>query len=287
MYGKQDLSAHDRDSFAPDRFERNGYLDFFDPAQVDRSTEFGKQLPPERSLDGATWTLYDIVGPNTTTYTDTGRSAGTLYYYRVTAFNTTEGTSAASNIAAATTFPSIAAKICATKVGPDHTWARFPSVARSGTQWAAAWSERTSATNDEIYFRLMNDDGTFAASPAVQITNNDMMSILPALRWNGSRFGLLWFEHMRGPNGELRSKPYFSLLDSSGAKIRSEVRIPEPDRVGWLNYDAEPELVWDGTGWGFFSILGSSSLRMFTTTDWMNMETLCPFPGPDHNYSGF
>lgn len=226
-------------------------LNWTDP----QSTETSFQL--ERSLNGTTWAPFDVVGPNTTTYTDVGRSAGTLYYYRVTARNASE--SAASNIAVATTFPSVAAKICATKVSPDHTWARYPSVARSSTQWAMAYNERVSETNDEIFFRLVNNDGTFAA-PAVRITNNDTMSQLPALRWNGSHFGLLWFEHMRGPNGEWRSKPFFSLLDSTGAKIRSDVRIPEPDRIDWLNYDGEPELVWDGTGWGVFLSLGSSSL---------------------------
>lgn len=226
-------------------------LNWTDP----QSTETSFQL--ERSLNGTTWTPFDMVGPNTTTYTDTGRSAGTLYYYRVTARNASE--SATSNIAVATTFPSVAAKICATKASPDHTWARYPSVARSATQWAMAYTERISATNDEIFFRLVNNDGTFAA-PAVRITNNDMMSQLPALRWNGSHFGLLWFEHMRGADGEFRSKPFFSLLDSTGAKIRSDVRIPEPDRIDWLNYDGEPELVWDGSGWGLFLSVGSSSL---------------------------
>jgi hypothetical protein len=52
----------------------------------------------ERSIDGASFTLLQTVGANTTAYTDTGLSSGQRYYYRVRAFNG-GGSSAYSNVA--------------------------------------------------------------------------------------------------------------------------------------------------------------------------------------------
>jgi hypothetical protein len=60
----------------------------------------------ERSDDGGgSWTqIHDTAAPNVTTYSDTGLDAGTTYWYRVYAYNTTDGTvSSYSNVASATT----------------------------------------------------------------------------------------------------------------------------------------------------------------------------------------
>jgi hypothetical protein len=51
----------------------------------------------ERSLNGTTFQQVASVGGNVTTYTDPNRTAGTLYYYRVRAYNT-GGTSAYSSV---------------------------------------------------------------------------------------------------------------------------------------------------------------------------------------------
>ena len=41
----------------------------------------------ERSLNGSTWSQIGSVGADVTTYTDTGLTAGTRYYYRIRAYN--------------------------------------------------------------------------------------------------------------------------------------------------------------------------------------------------------
>jgi hypothetical protein len=54
-----------------------------------------------RSLDGNTWTLISTVGTNGTSFTDTGLTPGTTYFYRVRSFNGS-GSSAYSNRVSAT-----------------------------------------------------------------------------------------------------------------------------------------------------------------------------------------
>ena len=66
------------------------------------NNESGFQI--QRSSDGVTFRLIAAVGANVTTYTDSGRTAGTTYYYRVRAYNSA-GYSAPSNVASATTLP--------------------------------------------------------------------------------------------------------------------------------------------------------------------------------------
>jgi titin len=55
----------------------------------------------ERSTDGSSWGAVITVGVGVTSYTDTGRTAGQLYYYRVKAINA-NGSSTYSNTSTAT-----------------------------------------------------------------------------------------------------------------------------------------------------------------------------------------
>jgi hypothetical protein len=55
-----------------------------------------------RSLDGITWTLLVKLGPGVTSYSNTGLSSGTTYWYKVRAYNGV-GDSAYTNVANATT----------------------------------------------------------------------------------------------------------------------------------------------------------------------------------------
>jgi hypothetical protein len=66
------------------------------------NNESGFQI--QRSGNGVNFALIATVDANVTTYTDSGRTAGTTYYYRARAFNSS-GNSALSNVASATTLP--------------------------------------------------------------------------------------------------------------------------------------------------------------------------------------
>jgi hypothetical protein len=56
----------------------------------------------ERSLNGSSWSEIDTVASNINSYTDTGLSSETTYYYQVNAFNA-NGDSAYTNSTSATT----------------------------------------------------------------------------------------------------------------------------------------------------------------------------------------
>lgn len=62
------------------------------------SNETGFRI--QRSLNGSTWSTLATVGANTTSYPDTSPTPGTLYYYRVIAYNSA-GDSPPSNVASA------------------------------------------------------------------------------------------------------------------------------------------------------------------------------------------
>ena len=66
------------------------------------NNETGFQI--QRSTNGVNFALIATVGANVTTYTNNGLTAGTTYYYRIRAFNSS-GNSALSNVASATTTP--------------------------------------------------------------------------------------------------------------------------------------------------------------------------------------
>jgi hypothetical protein len=98
----------------------------------------------ERSPDGATsWTQIATVGANITTYSNTGLSASTKYYYRIRATNSL-GDSAYSNTASATT----AAQTSTTTqnlILSGDTWKYLDT----GTNQSTAW--RTTTFNDATW----------------------------------------------------------------------------------------------------------------------------------------
>lgn len=205
----------------------------------------------ERSPDfGATWAPIAIAGSNTITFTDSTLAPGTTYSYRVVAI-TPSGDASPSNIATASTFPATTAKTCLQPVSPYHSTARAPSVAWNGTQWAMVWSERTGGREDDLFLTFLDANGAMTGSPK-QITNAEMGSFRAALRWNGTKFGVMWIELHRGAAGEAVNEYRFALLDAMGNVIRTDVTIPRPAPVEFSSQSFDPQLSWDGTAWSFF-----------------------------------
>ncbi len=203
----------------------------------------------DRSEDGGgSWSTIATVGPDDTEYSDPGLTPTMLYFYQVTATN--GGADApTSNLAWAETFPASAVKVCIQQVSSDHSWMRFPSPAHNGTLWANTFYERSNSTNDDVYFQFHDAWGN-PASGWVSLSETDMMSRFPTLRFNGNRFGVLWTEHMRDGEGHITSNNFFGLLDANGQVIRKKVRMFDQVPLGGLNNDLEWAYDWDGGGWG-------------------------------------
>jgi len=87
----------------------------------------------------------------------------------------------------------------------------------------------------------------------VHVTQSDNLSRFPIIRWNGTHFGVIYFENLRLPNGDSATSTNFALLDSAGNVLRSGVRLYNAN-LGFLSSNAEIPFVWDGTGWGVFTI---------------------------------
>jgi hypothetical protein len=100
-----------------------------DLAWVDNSSnEDGFKI--ERSTDGVNFTQIAAAPANATTYSNTGLTASTLYYYRVFAYNTAGNSASPSNTASATTLappaPNAPSGLTATAVSTSQinlTWA--------------------------------------------------------------------------------------------------------------------------------------------------------------------
>ena len=106
------------------------------------STESGFRV--ERSTNGSTFTQIASTGANVTTFTDTSLTAGTLYYYRVRAYNGA-GNSVYSNVASATTAASTSPP--AAPAGPSPA-----NNATNVTATTVSWSASAGATSYDLYF---------------------------------------------------------------------------------------------------------------------------------------
>ncbi len=220
-------------------------LTWTDPA----SDETGFRV--ERSADGTSFSAVEILPANATTYSNSGLSAGTLHYYRVVTLRS-GSESPPSNVAAATTFASTAAKVCPTTVGSFHGNATGPSVTWNGTDWAAAWSDTRDDQRAEIWFqRLASATGAPQGSP-VRVTTSGTGTGNHTLRWNGSAYGLLFREGLSSLDGGANSALRFALLDANGTKLRGDLVIPL-DHTGFrVGLGGEAPLLWNGSGWGVF-----------------------------------
>ncbi len=205
----------------------------------------------ERSFDGGSnWGSVNIVGADVNSHLDQPLNPQQVVHYRIVALYPTD--SATSAMAAAMTWPQGPTNICSQQIGPYHPAAQYMSVAHNGTQWAAAWSDRRDGKLEDIYFQLLDDTTGAPVGSPVLVTQTDMMTRFPVLRWNGTHFGLLYSEHMRDEAGNVGSTYNFALLDSSGSLLRTGAVLRPGTTGGFLHSSLNLPFAWDGTGWGVF-----------------------------------
>jgi hypothetical protein len=118
-----------------------------------------------------------------------------------------------------------------------------PSLAWTGTNFAIAWTDHRDG-NAEIYFARIDTSGHKIGAD-VRITNTSIESTRPKLAWNGTEFGLVWFD----------SAHYFMRLDSNGAALAPPKPIvPSPGLA---------DLVWTGTEYRLAGAAGAVRLDPF------------------------
>ena len=218
-------------------------LTWTDPNQ----NETGFRL--ERSVDGTIWAPVATPLANDTSYLDAGLAPATLYYYRlVTRVGASD--SHVSNVATASTFPAIAAKVCRQRLGTG--WEAAYNVALTsagGGQWAATWLDSEPGVEDRVMFRRLDANGGPLGAP-LQLSSPGIPGRQPTLAWNGSRFGALWLDHKRAADGTLPYSFSFALLDASGNVLRPHAVTTSAAPFG--TNVLEPVMLWDGSGWGIF-----------------------------------
>ncbi|MBK9138012.1 MAG: fibronectin type III domain-containing protein [Verrucomicrobia bacterium] len=121
------------------------------------ANETGFQV--ERSLNGTSWSPAFQVAANVTSSIDTGRTANTLYYYRVIAFNA-GGSSVPSGTASATTLPN-----------PPAAPANLTATAVSPTQINLAWQDlANNETGFQVERSIAGGAWTLAATLGANVT---------------------------------------------------------------------------------------------------------------------
>ncbi len=110
-----------------------------------------------RSTDGTNFAQVATAGINAVSYSNTGLSGNTKYYYKVYSYNTA-GNSAASNVASDITAPQAPSALTAVSQGG------------SATTWDKVNLSWTDNANSEVGFKI--ERGTAAAGPFTQIATN-------------------------------------------------------------------------------------------------------------------
>ena len=112
----------------------------------------------DRSSDGVNFSSLVWLDANTTSYSNTGRSPSTTYYYRVSSYNA-QGSSVFSNIASATTPSALAA--------PSN----LSATAISGARVDLTWVDNSSVESGfKVYRSTDNVTFTFLGSTAQNVT---------------------------------------------------------------------------------------------------------------------
>jgi hypothetical protein len=124
------------------------------------------------------------------------------------------------------------------RVTQDAGVSVYPSVAWNGSEYGLVWRDDRDG-NEEIYFARIDAAGAKVGSDR-RITNATGASGWPNLVWNGSEYGLSWYDERDG-NREI----YFTRLQATGNKSRPDVRVTDDPATSSL-----PTLVWTGEEWG-------------------------------------
>jgi hypothetical protein len=129
-----------------------------------------------------------------------------------------------------------------TPVGDPGTVATgTQAIAWDGSTFGIAWNDSRSG-NPEIYFARISATGTKVGTD-IRVTSDSASSYRPTLVWNGTAFGVAWFDDRDGSFAA-----YFALLDRDGQKLAGDLRVPDPG-THFTDTVVSPILAWTGSEW--------------------------------------
>jgi hypothetical protein len=103
----------------------------------------------------------------------------------------------------------------------------------TGDRFGIAWSDRRDARgatlNYEVYFNLINPDGT-KRLPDVRLTHADGFSINSSLAWTGSEFVVVWQDD--GMNAAGRNEIFGQRISLAGAPVGGNIRLVDDQGTG-------------------------------------------------------
>jgi fibronectin type 3 domain-containing protein len=121
----------------------------------------------QRSTNGVTFAVLINVAANVTTYTDSGLTPGTTYYYRVGSFNfcghSNDGTASATTLPSSTPTPTPTP--CQAPAAPTN----LVATATSSSQIALSWTDNS---NNEMGFRIQRSTNGITFGVLVNVGAN-------------------------------------------------------------------------------------------------------------------
>ncbi len=81
----------------------------------------------------------------------------------------------------------------------------MPDIAWTGSQYGICWDDLR-ISNEEIYFAIVSPAGV-KASTDLRVTSATQYSVMPAIEWSGSEFGIAWEDNRDG-----NFETYFTLI---------------------------------------------------------------------------
>jgi titin len=228
------------------------------------SNESGFRL--ERSVDALTWTQVAALGSNVVTYTDSGLSSATTYYYRVRAWNA-GGDSAWSNLANATTLAPLVTVTFQGLGGEDGFILEASETANTGSTAYASDSNGSAVRSGDNYqdrqYRSIVSFDTSSLPDGATIVSAKLRLRRGALAGTNpfETHGICWVD-IKGGSG----------FNGSSALSKEDFEAPaDAARVGTLSNapttDAWSEAVIGSAGLPFVNRTGRTQFRFYFDLD--------------------
>ena len=117
------------------------------------------------------------------------------------------------------------------------------TVAWTGSVAGISWEDDT-YMNPGVHFTLYEGGGWPPAVHEVRMNDYTSSATWTHMEWSGSRFGLVWADN-RNPGTGIEYEIYMALIDSTGTKIGSDIRVSESPE-----HPLAPSVAWSGSEWG-------------------------------------